>query len=75
MTNPDSTGQVPRREPSLRRPAIWSLAWLGAAALVGVAILVGRGSGDTGAYASAHLIERALSVYNVPAWASLAGAS
>ena len=65
MTNPDSTGQVPRREPSLRRAAIWSLAWLGVAALVGVAILVGRGSGDAGAYASVYLIERALSVDNV----------
>ena len=65
MKGPDTASQAPRHEPTLLKAAIWSLAWLAAAALVGVIIWVARGSADAGSYAGAYLIERALSLDNV----------
>ena len=65
MKGPDTASQAPRHEPTLLKAAIWSLAWLAAAALVGVVIWVARGSADAGSYAGAYLIERALSLDNV----------
>jgi predicted tellurium resistance membrane protein TerC len=55
------TGEAGR----LRRAAIASIAWLGVAALVGVALWLAGGPADAGSYASAYLIERALSLDNV----------
>ena len=58
----------------LRGAAIASIAWLGAAALVGVAIWLARGSAYAGEYASTYLIERALSLDNVVVFLLLFGA-
>jgi tellurite resistance protein TerC len=49
----------------LRRAALATVAWLGAAALVGAAVWLARGGADAGDYTATYLIERALSLDNV----------
>lgn len=51
--------------PSMKEASLWSLGWISLAALFGAGVALTRGASDGWSFASAYLIEKALSLDNI----------